>query len=167
MSVHTGERKFNCEICCKSFRHAKPFKEHLNMHKGLKPYSCEACPYQTSFKKNLQVHIRRHCLSPQQLQQTKSGEEQSCKSCPNSFKTKSDLRKHTNSKHTANSKDQLLVSQDNARSSEEYLCQGDPPIIILVNLADACNQREEEEAEEQMSPMSILLSAAENASEHG
>ena len=181
MSVHTGERKFNCEICCKSFRHAKPFKEHLNMHKGLKPYSCETCSYQTSFKKNLQVHIRRHCLSPQQLQQAKPNGEQQCKSCPNSLKTKSDLKKHTNSKHTTNSKDQLLVCQDNARSSEEYLCQGDPPIIILVNLADACNQREEEEGvvvevgcndneedtEEQMSPMSILLSAAENASEHG
>ena len=90
------------------------------------------------------------------------------------------------SKHPVTSREQVLVCQDDTKAGEQYLCQGDPPIIILVNLSgntDACSEREEqegvvvevgcnddeEEAEEQenvMSPMSILLSAAENASEH-
>jgi len=187
MSVHTGERKFSCEVCCKSFRHAKPYKEHLNMHKGLKPYSCKTCPYQTSFKKNLQVHLKRHCsISHEQVKPDKRALHQ-CESCPESFRTKNDLKVHISSKHPLASRDQVLVCQDGSKASEQYLCQGDPPIIILVNLSgntDECSEREEqegvvvevgcnddeEESEEQenaMSPMSILLSAAENASEHG
>jgi len=188
MSAHTGERKFNCEVCCKSFRHAKPYKEHLNMHKGLKPYSCKTCPYQTSFKKNLQVHSKRHCssISSEQVKPDKRALHQ-CESCQESFRTKKDLKVHMSSKHPLASRDQILVCQDDTKASEQYLCQGDPPIIILVNLSgntDECSEREEqegvvvevgcddddEESEEQenvMSPMSILLSAAENASEHG
>ena len=33
------------------------------MHKGIKPHACHSCSYKSAFKKNLQVHERRHAAA--------------------------------------------------------------------------------------------------------
>jgi len=174
LSSHTGERRFTCEICCKCFRHAKPFKEHLNMHQGVKPYSCSLCSYTSSFKKNLQVHLKRHTSTPGNTTKEKKPVLQQCDACNETFRTKNDLKAHVSSHHPLPSRDEILICEDNA-TNEAFMDQEDPPIIILVNLAnsdqDITNELEEEgevvvevaEEEHTMSPMSILLSAAESS----
>jgi len=148
------------------------------MHRGQKPYSCSLCSYTSSFKKNLQVHQKRHSLpkgEPRKLK--KKPVLQCCDACSQTFRTKNDLKVHMSSHHPLPVREDLLLCQN--QSSEAFLDQEDPPIIILVNLAtnpemtnDPEGEEEEvvvevevvdEQKEDPMSPMSILLSAAESS----
>ena len=44
LAVHTGERKFGCEHCEKSFKHFSTLSQHkVSKHSGKKPYVCEIC----------------------------------------------------------------------------------------------------------------------------
>lgn len=178
MSAHTGERRFNCEICCKSFRHAKPFKEHLNMHKGLKPYTCHVCTYASSFKKNLQEHQKRHSATPGEARKAKKPVLQNCEVCNETCRTKNDLKAHVSSNHPLPSREGILITKDD--SADPFMNQDNPPIIILVNLAREqedeeeevgqeveVEQEDDEDRENTMSPMSILLSAAESSANSG
>jgi len=165
MSSHTGERRFTCEICCKCFRHAKPFKEHRNMHQGLKPYSCNHCSYTSSFKKNLQVHQKRHSSALVQVRKTKSPELQPCQEYNQTFRTKNNLKARTSSDHPLPSRDDILICRDDD-ANDSFLDQEGPPIFIITELEgedEVVVEVVEEERGEAMSPMSILLSAAESS----
>jgi len=112
---------------------------------------------------------------------------QKCSQCNHTCRTKNDLKAHMNSNHLIPSED-ILLCRDN-EANDSFLDEEGPPIIILVNLANTDqeitteleeeqeeedeNEEEddeevvvevvEEEREEVMSPMSILLSAAESS----
>lgn len=60
MSLHTKDKQFQCEICRKTFRLAKSFKEHENMHKNIKNFKCNQCQYSSCFRKNLHAHLKNH-----------------------------------------------------------------------------------------------------------
>ena len=150
------------------------------MHQGLKPYTCTFCPYTSSFKKNMQVHQKKHLATPGQPSKAKQSVLQKCDECNDTFRTKNDLKAHVSSHHPLPSRDEILICQQDS-TTDPFLNQEDPPIIILVNLSG--NQElpndleedgevvvevevaEEDSREDTMSPMSILLSAAESSSQ--
>ena len=64
MVVHTGEKRFKCEICEKRFAHRFKLKNHFRVHTGEKPFQCEVCDWKFGQKHKLVEHLRTHNLNP-------------------------------------------------------------------------------------------------------
>lgn len=59
LSIHTGERKFVCELCGASFNQWSSLYTHKFSHTDTK-YNCSLCPKVYNTPKSLGVHMRRH-----------------------------------------------------------------------------------------------------------
>lgn len=67
-AVHSGEKKFSCEVCGKKFATKKNIKRHTARHssgiekddKTLKTFLCYICGKNMSTKYAAEVHIRSH-----------------------------------------------------------------------------------------------------------
>ena len=46
MRVHTGEKRFKCEISLKQFTESGCLNKHLRIHFGEKPFNCKICSKQ-------------------------------------------------------------------------------------------------------------------------
>jgi len=41
--MHTGERRFNCQLCDKRFKHISTLRSHEQIHTGERRYICQIC----------------------------------------------------------------------------------------------------------------------------
>uniref|UniRef100_A0A1Y1JYE7 C2H2-type domain-containing protein n=1 Tax=Photinus pyralis TaxID=7054 RepID=A0A1Y1JYE7_PHOPY len=85
MLIHTGEKRFNCDICNKSF-HLTYAKEHMKFHSGERNYMCKVCD--KKFVTN--AILKRHALIHN------SSRPYICPYCLKPFKTVAMCRKHIN-----------------------------------------------------------------------
>ncbi|XP_033760566.1 sal-like protein 1 [Pecten maximus] len=59
-----GKRKFQCDICHKSYGHNSSLKVHYRVHTGERPFKCHVCDRDFSHSNSLQIHIKTHSDKP-------------------------------------------------------------------------------------------------------
>ena len=84
ISLFSGERKYKCKICSKTFRDSTGMRSHEKIHAGVKLFKCEICTYSTSFPSSLKTHIKIHTMK----------RDWQCELCERSFTQKVSLRRH-------------------------------------------------------------------------
>ncbi|XP_056239506.1 zinc finger and BTB domain-containing protein 5-like [Seriola aureovittata] len=58
-----GEKKYACNICCKTFMNLTDCKKHIRVHTGEKPYPCPKCGKRFSQSSHLYKHSKNTCLN--------------------------------------------------------------------------------------------------------
>ena len=124
MSIHSEEKPYKCTVCSKSFRLAKAFKEHKNMHDNNRNLKCPHCPYSSCFQKNMQSHVKNHLKDKTYVKKDKK-----------KSKTESDKSKSLVDNVTEPKADESLISKLSVGpSSHDPLGEMESPVYLLVNL---------------------------------
>lgn len=84
MLIHE-EPKHVCNICNRSFRHAKNKELHLKRHKGQKDYKCGVCDFYGYTFTDIRKHIERRHADPHTIL---------CHRCGQAFKSQALLKEH-------------------------------------------------------------------------
>nr|XP_019935839.1 PREDICTED: zinc finger and BTB domain-containing protein 5-like [Paralichthys olivaceus] len=58
-----GEKKYACNICCKTFMNLTDCKKHIRVHTGEKPYPCPKCGKRFSQSSHLYKHSKNTCVN--------------------------------------------------------------------------------------------------------
>ncbi|KAL1020602.1 hypothetical protein UPYG_G00002290 [Umbra pygmaea] len=112
LKTHTGEKPFECKLCCKRFSRRDKLNMHLRSHTGEKPHKCKYCPYaaadSSSLKKHLRIHYDERPFKCQICPYASRNSSQltvhlrshtgdapfQCTQCEAKFKINSDLKRH-------------------------------------------------------------------------
>ena len=60
MHLHTHYRKFQCQVCEKTFSRSWLLQNHMRLHTGEKPFGCNLCGKKFADKSNLRAHSKTH-----------------------------------------------------------------------------------------------------------
>ena len=85
MTKHSGEKRWKCSFCDKSFRHAVQQRNHELIHKGIKQFVCTRCDKPFTRKTQLDVHMKRH----------NNQKDFVCANCSGAWVEPSGLRRHS------------------------------------------------------------------------
>jgi zinc finger protein 423 len=58
--LHTGERKYKCPLCPKTYAHLGILKKHSYFHSGERPVHCDVCNKGFYQKCALDIHMNIH-----------------------------------------------------------------------------------------------------------
>ncbi|XP_058385719.1 zinc finger protein 114 [Diceros bicornis minor] len=80
----TGEKRYRCHDCRKSFVYQSFLRKHMKIHTGEKPYECNKCGKAFRYSLHLNKHVRKHIMKP----------SYECKECGKAFSKSSYLTEH-------------------------------------------------------------------------
>ena len=65
MTIHSGERRHVCPLCCRRFRAADKLRAHcLAVHSGQRPHTCDKCGRsfadRSAFRRHMRTHLSQH-----------------------------------------------------------------------------------------------------------
>ncbi len=102
LTLSSGERPFECELCHKRFSRRDKLNLHSRLHTGEKPHKCKYCPYAAADSSSLKKHLRIHY----------DERPFKCQICPYASRNSSQLTVHLRS-HTGETAPQTLcMSKD-------------------------------------------------------
>ncbi|KAL4229027.1 GDNF-inducible zinc finger protein 1 [Mactra antiquata] len=94
LTVHLGDKPFECHICEERFTRGTYLKSHMYKHTGVKRYQCDVCYKSFTQNGNLMQHKRAI--------HGKKKKTYECHVCFQTFNFKSNLTKHLITKHDKN-----------------------------------------------------------------
>ncbi|KAH1003731.1 hypothetical protein HUJ04_003601 [Dendroctonus ponderosae] len=110
MLVHEAEKPFSCTICNTGFKTNSALRRHIReLHDQTRMFYCNECGKHFNSKTNYVIHSKRHTLEF----------AVHCEHCNEGFVTKSEYRRHFDSKH--NTKDYVCDTCGKTMSSERHL----------------------------------------------
>ncbi len=78
------KKPYECQVCQKRFAYSNDFKVHMRIHSGEKPYECQICNKKFSRSSRLKLHNRIH-----------TGEKPyECRVCQKRFTRSNNLNSH-------------------------------------------------------------------------
>ncbi len=100
MLVHTAVKPYSCSKCPRKFAQKGGLGIHMKrVHLQLKSHKCTVCEAQFSTKAEFKLHSTIHV-----------DKKYKCRSCPDRFVQKGDLRRHLKTtKHGGKNIDELLL----------------------------------------------------------
>ena len=95
---HTGEFRFRCSVCDKTFLYGAHFRTHMNVHEGVRQL-CPHCGKQFNYRASLTKHMDA-CRDHVDGGETKPSRGLfGCEFCDRMFRSKSYLADHVHTRH--------------------------------------------------------------------
>ncbi|XP_055607435.1 zinc finger and BTB domain-containing protein 24-like isoform X2 [Uranotaenia lowii] len=89
LASHDGRKPYTCEICQKGFTQSGSLKQHMMIHDQIRPYVCEVCDYAFTQPKSLKFHMLTHT----------NEKPFTCDHCGVPFRQRDSLKRHVMTRH--------------------------------------------------------------------